>query len=147
MKGQGAVQGLNGSVYCMAEAPDGKIYVGGAFINAGGVSAADYLARWNPITEQWEALISNISSNVTTMKFAPNGDLYIGGIFNNINGDITCGRIARVSGLSPNETPVVHSLGTGIPSGSVSALCIDSNGVLYAGLFLQRRWCSNTQFS
>jgi len=117
----------------MAESPDHKIYVGGSFINIGGVLGNNYLARWNPVTESWEAPISNISSNVTTMKFAPNGDLYIGGIFNNINGDITCGRIARVSGLSPNETPVVHSLGTGIPSGSVSALCIDSNGVLYAG--------------
>jgi len=35
------ITGLNGLVRCMAEGPDGKIYVGGNFTNAGGVTAAD----------------------------------------------------------------------------------------------------------
>src|SRR5690606_1811904 len=34
------ITGLNDAVRCMAEGPDGKIYVGGNFTNAGGVSGA-----------------------------------------------------------------------------------------------------------
>ena len=45
---QSLITGLNGTVYCMAEGLDGKIYVGGNFTDAGGVPGADYLARWNP---------------------------------------------------------------------------------------------------
>lgn len=81
LKGQGTVQGLNGAVYCMAEGPDGKIYVGGNFTDAGGVAAADYLACWNPTTEAWEAVGSTgkPASAVTALLFTPEGDLIVGG--------------------------------------------------------------------
>jgi hypothetical protein len=82
LKGQGTVQGLNGTVYCMAEGPDGKIYVGGNFTNAGGDADADYIARWNPTTEAWEAVGSTgkPASAVTALLFTPEGDLIVGGV-------------------------------------------------------------------
>ena len=49
MKGQGTVQGLNGTVYCMAEGPDGKIYVGGILQTRW--SPQIIWRRWNPVTE------------------------------------------------------------------------------------------------
>ena len=75
------ITGLNGTVYCMAEGPDGKIYAGGAFTDAGGTTDADKLARWNPVSEEWEAVGSMGAGEivqVSALDVAPNGDLYIG---------------------------------------------------------------------
>ena len=123
------ITGLNGAVYCMAEAPDGKIYAGGAFTNAGTISAADYLARWNPVTEKWEAVVSGINGAVRTLAFDANGDLYIGGEFTNLgspNGDY----IVKITNL--NGTPTVNALGTGLNLVCYS-IAIKSNGNVYAG--------------
>ncbi len=42
--GSGIDGALNDRVFALAVAPDGKVYVGGAFTNAGGNAAADYVA-------------------------------------------------------------------------------------------------------
>ena len=126
------ITGLNGLVLCAAEAPDGKIYVGGDFTNAGGVAEADYLARWNPITEAWEAVIAGINNYIWCMAFGANGDLYIGGSFTDLgsaNGD----RIVKITGLEPDGTPTIHALGTGIADGYCRSIVIDANGDVYAG--------------
>jgi hypothetical protein len=92
----------------MAEGPDGKIYVGGDFTNAGGITGANYLARWNPITELWEAVVAGINNPIYCMVFDANGDLYIGGAFTNLgsaNGD----RIVKISALN-TANPVITAL-------------------------------------
>lgn len=126
LKGQGTVQGLNGDVLCMAEGPDGKIYVGGNFTDAGGVAAADYLARWNPLTEAWEAVVAGISGTVYTLAFDANGDLYIG----SISDWSTFNYIAKITDLS--GTPTANALGTGLNRYCFS-IAIASNGDVYAG--------------
>jgi len=126
---QSLITGLNSSVYCMAEGPDGKIYVGGNFTNAGGVATADYLARWNPTTEAWEAVVAGINGAVRCMTFDAYGDLYIGGSFIDLggaNGD----RIVKITNL--DGTPTIGALGTGL-AGSCFAIAIDANGDVYAG--------------
>ena len=123
------ITGLNGAVYCMAEGPDGKVYVGGAFTNAGGVSAADYLARWNPITEQWEAVYTGISGLIRAMVFDANGDLYIGGDFANL-GSNDGDWIVKITDLE--GTPTVSALGTGLDGYCIS-IAIAPNGDVYAG--------------
>lgn len=75
------ITGLNEDVYCMAEGPDGKIYAGGKFTDAGGTTDADYLARWNPVSEAWESVVAGINGVVSCMAFDANGDLYVGGSF------------------------------------------------------------------
>src|SRR5690606_15521611 len=75
------ITGLNNFAICMAEGPDGKIYVGGWFTDAGGDTGADYLARWNPISEAWEKVVAGIGGIVNAMAFDASGDLYIGGDF------------------------------------------------------------------
>jgi hypothetical protein len=124
------ITGLNVAVYCMAESPDGKIYAGGAFSNAGGIATADYLARWNPITEAWEAVVAGINNTIFCMAFDANGDLYIGGGFTDLgsaNGD----RIVKISALT-TANPVITALGTGLDSNCFS-IAIGSNGDIYAG--------------
>jgi len=124
------ITGLNGTVYCMAEGPDSKIYVGGNFTNAGGVATADYLARWNPTTEAWEAVVAGINNVIYCMVFDANGDLYIGGAFTDLgsaNGD----RIVKISALN-TANPVITALGTGLDN-ECWAIAIAPDGNLYAG--------------
>ena len=124
------ITGLNGWVSCMAEGPDGKIYVGGAFTDAGGVAGADYLARWNPVTEAWEAVIAGVDANVGAMAFDANGDLYIAGNFLYL-GDTNGNGIVKVD----ISTGTVSSLSLGLSSigSDVHAIAIDSNGDVYVG--------------
>lgn len=123
------ITGLNGNVRCMAEGPDGKIYVGGSFTDAGGDTDADYFARWNPRTEEWEKVVSGINSGVYCMAFDANGDLYIGGWFANV-GNTYGDYILKITDLSGN--PTVNSLGTGLESYCYS-IAIAPNGDVYAG--------------
>jgi len=126
------ITGLNGNVYCMAEGPDGKIYVGGNFTNAGGIANADYLARWNPVTEAWEAVVSipeDPATRVLAMAFDAYGDLYIGGIFENL-GSSAGNYIVKITNIS--GTPTIRLLGTGL-NNSCWQLVVAPNGDLYAG--------------
>ena len=123
------ITGLNGAVYCMAEGPDGKIYVGGAFTNAGTIPAADYLARWNPVTENWEAVIASFTNNVLCMAFDANGDLYVGGGFTNV-GSTDGDYIVKITDL--DGTPTVNALGTGL-NNECYAIAISPNSEVYAG--------------
>lgn len=120
------ITGLNGTVFCMAEGPDGKIYVGGNFTDAGGVANADYLARWNPLTEAWEAVVAGISGSVYALAFDANGDLYIG----SISGWSTFNYIAKITDLS--GTPTANALGTGL-NGYCFSIAIAPNGDVYVG--------------
>ena len=123
------ITGLNGRVFCMAEGPDGKIYAGGQFTNAGGVADADYLARWDPLSEAWEAVVSGINDDVLALAFDANGDLYIGGGFTNL-GNASGDRIVKIIDL--NGTPTTSALGTGLNL-VCNAIAIDANGDLYVG--------------
>ena len=123
------ITGLNEAVQCMAEGPDGKIYVGGNFTDAGGVAAADHLARWNPVTEAWEAVVAGINFAVLDMKFDANGDLYIVGPFTNLgspNGDY----IVKI--IDPSGTPTISALGTGLNDVGYK-VAIDANNNVYVG--------------
>ena len=126
---QSLITGLNGNVYCMAEAPDGKIYVGGSFTNAGGVATADYLARWNPVSETWESVVAGINNDVNCMDFDANGDLYIGGAFTNL-GSAAGDRIAKITDLS--GTPTVNVMGTGL-TGIANTIAVSADGDVYVG--------------
>lgn len=126
---EGLITGLNGIVWCLAEGPDGKIYAGGYFTDAGGVAGADYLARWNPATENWEAVVSSISGIVRAMAFDANGDLYVGGFFTDL-GSAAGDYIVKITDI--NGTPTVNALGTGTDS-HVFAIAIAPNGDVYVG--------------
>ena len=81
----GAGGALNQAVFDMAFLGT-SLYVGGTFTNAGGVPAADYIAKWNGTT--WSSLGSSGSGNgqlnFWIQSLAVVGDeLYVGGNFAN----------------------------------------------------------------
>lgn len=111
-------------VWALAEAPNGDIYIGGNFTNAGGDADADYLAKWDGTSIT--AVLAGFNSNVEDLCFDAAGNLYIGGSFTNV-GDGDGDRIVKWDGSA------VSSLGTGM-NGTVNALAIDPiTGYLYAG--------------
>lgn len=123
------ITGLNEVVNYMAEGPDGKIYVGGSFTDAGGTTDADKLARWNPTSEAWESVVAGINSKVKCMTFDANGDLYIGGHFTGL-GSTDGNYIVKITDLS--GTPTVSALGTGL-NGYCLAMTADTNGDIFVG--------------
>ena len=119
-----SMAGMLGLVIALAQHPTTKeIYIGGAFLNAGGDPDADYLAKWNGTA--WVSVIAGINSNVTALEFDPSGNLYIGGVFSNL-GDANGNGIVKWDGTN------LSSLGTGL-SGACYVIRMDSNGILYAG--------------
>ncbi|MCL6539238.1 MAG: hypothetical protein K6T87_01380 [Roseiflexus sp.] len=77
-----------------------NVYVGGDFTGAGGVSGADYIARWNGAT--WSGLLSGtfgISNTVIAIAIS-GADVYVGGVFANAGGVTGAGGIARWNSAS-----------------------------------------------
>jgi hypothetical protein len=111
---------LGGWVHALALS-GGGVYAGGGFQNAGGLTDADYVARWSGTA--WSALGSTgpgggaINNTVFALRTAVT-DLFIGGQF----GD----KVFRWDGATWT------GLGAELAGGSVNALAL-SGGTLYAG--------------
>ena len=128
--GTGAANGVNGTVNALAAAPNGDVYVGGSFTQAGG-SPANCVARWNGTA--WSPLgtgaANGLSSTTNALAVAPNGDVYAGGNFR-LAGGSAANYVARWDGTAWSP------LGTGTANGTnnwVYALAVASNGNVYAG--------------
>lgn len=119
----------NGGVLCAAESPDGKVYVGGGFLSADGVANTAHLARWNPVTEQWESVISGLNSFVRCMAFDATGNLYIGGDFTSVGG-ISANYTAKLTNLSGVAS--AGTLGSGL-NGSANSIVVGRQGEIYVG--------------
>lgn len=118
-------------VFCFAEHPDGTIYIGGDFTDAGG-SGADFAAKYNPVTNTFSVIKAATSFNaiVNTILVHPNGLVYFGGSFTNVDG------IANADGIVAYNptTDSFSALGTGVAAGGiVRTLKADSAGRIYAG--------------
>lgn len=76
--------GANDVIYSAAVAPNGDVYVVGAFTSIGGV-ACNRIAKWNG--SAWSALGSGLNGSGFTVRIAPNGDVYVGGSFTQAGGN------------------------------------------------------------
>ena len=128
--GTGIGNGANSSVYSLAVAGNGDVYVGGNFTRVGRV-AANYVAKWNGTA--WSSLGAGTDGTVYALAVAGNGDVYAGGSFTQAGG-MAADNIAKWNGTAWN------SLGTGIGTSiinrayaAVLVLAVASNGNVYAG--------------
>ena len=131
--GDGAI---SGTVYALAVSGT-DLYVGGGFINAGGIPEADYVAKWDGTN--WSALGNNgvgvgaLPSMGFVYDMAVNGtDLYVGGQFTNAAGIAEADYVAKWDGTNWSALGN-NGAGVGALNQSVSALAIDGTGNLYVG--------------
>ena len=117
--------GLGTAVFCTAVDSASNLFVGGSFQDAGSVSAADYLAKWNGTA--WSS-VGVFNGNVLGMAFAPNGTLYAVGDFTTIDGE-TRNRVASYNGQK------WAALGTGLNDTGRSVVVMPSGLVYVAGDF------------
>jgi N-acetylneuraminic acid mutarotase/hydrogenase maturation factor len=81
-------QGFGNRVTCMAVNPaNGDLYIGGWFTNyfdgAGNPYPANYVAKWDPVSQSLTNVGSGFNNWVYALKVAPDGTLYAGGSFTN----------------------------------------------------------------
>jgi hypothetical protein len=121
-----------GTVYDIKEAPNGDIYVCGAFTSAGGVANTKGIARWSKANQVWQAVGNPVTgatiTSINTMAFDANGDLYVGGVFTNLAGIANADYFAKYT-VSTNTW---GAIGSGI-NGDVNAIEIIPNGTIYIG--------------
>ncbi|TLY20283.1 MAG: DUF2341 domain-containing protein [Nitrospirae bacterium] len=105
---------------------NGKLYVGGAFQNGGGINICDYLCRWDG--SAWSAVGAWNTGSVSTVYALAeyNGQLYVGGAFTKANNIANCKFICRW-----NDT-AWSAPSTSLPQSTVYVLAV-YNGLLYAG--------------
>jgi len=117
--------GMNDYGMKMAWGNDGKLYVGGNFTTAGGVTV-NRIASWDGTT--WAAMGATPGANGTVygVVVTPSGDVVIGGSFATAGGVATCLRVARWTGSA------WVTMGGGLPNGVVGALLSLPNGEIYA---------------
>ncbi|MBL8886864.1 MAG: WD40 repeat domain-containing protein, partial [Phycisphaerales bacterium] len=127
--------GVNNFVSAVAVLPGGDILAGGRFSSAGGAPAAN-IARWNPATSTWSAFGSGTGNAlISAIAVLPGGagDFVVGGSFTTAGGN-AANRVARWN----EATSTWSALGTGVTgsaggSGSVVALALSADGVLFVG--------------
>lgn len=120
---------LNGTVDQVIEDTDGTLIFAGNFTNAGGVAAADYLARYNVTTGTWSAIGTAGADNRVYAVAVLNNRIVVGGDFANIGG-VAAARIASYNRSSNTWS----AFGVGA-NGSVRAIAASVGYLIVAGSF------------
>jgi len=103
----------------------GRIYFGGSFTSANGVSV-NRICYWNGST--FVALGSGLNASVISLAIAPNGDVWVGGEFGTAGGSTAYG-LARWNVAAETWTGFTNGVGTTY----INAIAIDHNNNVYIG--------------
>ena len=116
------------AVYTLCEL-NGEIYIGGSFVNAGGIAEADYLCKWTGTAIDDVTGAADFGGNVWALLADPNGDLLICGTFDDAGGIPAADGIVKWNGSS------LSAIDGGVTSaGTVYAVAIDpATGDIYIG--------------
>ncbi|MBF9143304.1 T9SS type A sorting domain-containing protein [Hymenobacter properus] len=129
--GTGAANGVRlGSVWCLALGPNGTVYVGGDFLQAGGLLGTTCVAKWSGTA--WSGLNNSgagtgLNAVVYDMAVAANGDLYACGGFSQAGG-APANYVARWNGTAWNSLGVGGAVSFGY---GPAALAIAASGEVY----------------
>lgn len=77
----------NTTVYAVAVATNGNVFVGGDFTSLDGVANTAYCASYNPLTATWSPLETGLNGIVYAVQALPDGRVAVGGAFTNAGGD------------------------------------------------------------
>ena len=117
--------GGGGGVYSFAVDGNDFLYVGGSFVEA--------VRRWDGTS--WTTIGTGFTGSgnlISALEFV-NGELYAGGTFTAYKGDTNIARIAKWNGST--SSPSWSAVGSGSPSGSVSALKAIGSDLYVGGAF------------
>lgn len=80
--------GVIGSVVTSAQAPDGRVWIGGNFLTSGTGAPMAYIAIWDPRTNALSAVPGSVlNGQVNCIKFSPDGIAWIAGQFTGTMGN------------------------------------------------------------
>ncbi|MDO7875479.1 T9SS type A sorting domain-containing protein [Hymenobacter sp. ASUV-10] len=113
--------GQGGLAWTVVVAPNGDVYAGGYFTQAGNTPVSN-IARWNGTA--WSSLGTGLNGVVAALAIAPNGDVYAGGTFTQAGG-------SAVSNVARWDGTTWHPLGAGLNQ-HVLVLAVTPNGQVYA---------------
>ncbi|MEM6648050.1 MAG: T9SS type A sorting domain-containing protein [Bacteroidota bacterium] len=128
--------GLNAVVRAIAVSGT-DVYVGGDFVDAGGVEDADNLARWDGT--QWHAVGGGLNARVLVLLATPDVGVYVGGAFTNAGGLDAADYLARWDGTQ------WHAVGPGIGD-SVHAFATQGDDLYVGGSFRDAGGLSNADY-
>lgn len=138
--------GNNSQVTSIVFGPDGRMYAGGVFEDAGGDTSADFLAVWDGT--DWAAvgpvagtdgndqpiLLPAITGRVADLQFTDSGELIVAGHFTNVAGIDDADYVA----IYNFDTNTWRAVGISL-NNPARALAIDGNGTVFvAGTFSGR---------
>lgn len=104
----------------------GNLFAGGQFVNAGGIAAADYLAKWDGTT--WSSVSDTpLNGRVNSIAISAENYLYVGGAFTGAGGVSGANYIAFLVERNWNKC------GTSTLNNVVTAVRLSNNGNLYIG--------------
>lgn len=123
---------ISGTVYAI-QFFNSELYVGGNFVNAGGVTGRNYIAKWNGT--DWETVGSlNDLSGIVYALTVSGTDLYVGGGFSNVGGVAERDFIARWDGSSWNTVCASGDTVADLNS-FVTAIAVSGSNVYVGGAF------------
>ncbi len=103
------------------------VYIGGAFTSAGGILNTAYLARWDSVSETWNALGTGVDGLITSIA-VEGTDIFVGGNFENAGG-VYSPFIARWDGTS------WHTFSSEVFNGTVHAIVVAGTDIFIGGGF------------
>jgi uncharacterized delta-60 repeat protein len=119
----------NGTVYALAQQPDGKILVAGSFTLFGS-QPRSYIGRLNVDGTLDTNFNTAVDSTIYSMALQANGQMIIGGSFTNVNGSVAKS-LARLNSDGSLDSTFVAAV-----NNSVSCVAVQPNGkIIISGPF------------
>jgi hypothetical protein len=130
--------GLSGTVlpevWALCVHPNGNVYIGGSFLNAGTQPYADYFCAWTGAAYEEVGKPASGATIVNVLDIAVDsqGDIYVVGNFTNFAGIADADYVARWD-ISASTWNAVGAPSTGATITRVYAVDIDANDNVYVG--------------
>lgn len=119
----------NNNVYCLVRQPDGKLLIGGDFVNVGGI-VRQRVARLNETGSLDTSFDTTVGASGTVFNLAlqPNGKVVVAGTYETLGGSTGSVRIGRLNADGSRDTSFSQSI-----NGNVIGLALQRDGKILVG--------------